>query len=150
MAQLVNIIGPIMTEPGRPGWRMNLFHPFALTANYAAGRVLRTLASSATYAGKTASEMPYLHAAVTEDETTGQVVVFALNRNLSEAMDLSVELRGFGGTRSVVEALQIHNPNMKAVNTKDAPRHRRPRAHRQGRHRRRPPHGDADAGQLGT
>ncbi len=83
--------------------------------------MLRTLASSATYAGKTASEMPYLHAAVTEDETTGQVVVFALNRNLSEAMDLSVELRGFGGTRSVVEALQIHNPNMKAVNTKDAP-----------------------------
>ncbi len=121
MAQLVNIIGPIMTEPGGPAWRQTIFHPFALTAKYAAGRVLRTLASSATYAGKTAAEMPYLNAAVTEDEATGQVVIFALNRNLSETMELSVELRGFGGARRVVEALQIHNPNMKAVNTKDAP-----------------------------
>ena len=36
-------------------------------------------------------------------------------------MDLEVVLRGFGQDRRIVEALQVSNPNMKAVNTKDEP-----------------------------
>jgi alpha-N-arabinofuranosidase len=121
MAQLVNIIGPIMTEPGGPAWRQTIFHPFALTSRYAQGRVLRTLASSPTYAGKASEEMPYLQAAVTEDEATGQVVVFALNRHLREETELEVVLRGFGEDRRIVTAQQVSNPNFKAVNTKDEP-----------------------------
>ena len=121
MAQLVNIIGPIMTEPGGPAWRQTIFHPFALTARYARGRVLRTLAGSPTYAGKASPEMPYLRACVTEDETSGQVAIFALNRHLREEMDLDVVLRGFGRDRRIVTALQVSNPNFKAVNTKDEP-----------------------------
>jgi alpha-N-arabinofuranosidase len=121
MAQLVNIIGPIMTEPGGPAWRQTIFHPFALTTRYAQGRVLRTLASSPTYAGKASSEMPYLQASVTEDEASGQVVVFALNRHLREEMDLEVVLRGFGQDRRIATALQVTHPNVKAVNTKDEP-----------------------------
>jgi alpha-N-arabinofuranosidase len=121
MAQLVNIIGPIMTEPGGPAWRQTIFHPLALTTRYAHGRVLRTLASSPTYAGKAAPEMPYLHASVTEDEASGQVVVFALNRHLREEMDLEVVLRGFGEDRRVVVAEHVSHPNFKAVNTKDEP-----------------------------
>ena len=58
------------------------------------------------------------HATVTEDEATGQIVIFALNRHLGEEMDLEVILRGFGSGRKISEALQIHHPNMKAVNTK--------------------------------
>jgi alpha-N-arabinofuranosidase len=121
IAQLVNIIGPIMTEPGGPAWRQTIFHPFALTARHAQGRVLRTLASSPTYAGKASSEMPYLQACVTEDETTGEIVVFALNRHLREEMDLEVVLRGFGKDRRILHAQQVTHLNMKAVNTKDDP-----------------------------
>ena len=29
MAQLVNSIGAIRTEPGGPAWRQSVFHPFA-------------------------------------------------------------------------------------------------------------------------
>ena len=36
-AQLVNVIAPIMTEPGGPAWRQTIFHPFALTARLAKG-----------------------------------------------------------------------------------------------------------------
>jgi alpha-L-arabinofuranosidase len=121
IAQLVNIIGPIMTEPGGPAWRQTIFHPFALTTRYAQGRVLRTLATSPSYAGKAAPEMPYLQASVTEDEASGQVVVFALNRHLREEMDLEVVLRGFGQDRRIATALQVSHPNFKAVNTKDDP-----------------------------
>ena len=41
LAQLVNVIAPIMTEPGGRSWRQTTFHPFALTARHAAGEVLR-------------------------------------------------------------------------------------------------------------
>src|SRR5690625_6901617 len=37
LAQLVNVIAPIMTEPGGRSWRQTIFHPFALTARHAAG-----------------------------------------------------------------------------------------------------------------
>src|SRR5690606_11943134 len=40
MAQLVNTIAPIRTEPGGPAWRQSTFHPFALTARHATGTVL--------------------------------------------------------------------------------------------------------------
>ena len=121
IAQLVNIIGPIMTEPGGPAWRQTIFHPFALTTRYAQGRVLRTLVSSPTYAGKASSEMPYLHACVTEDEASGQIVIFALNRHLRDEMALEVVLRGFGEDRRIIDAQEVTHPNMKAVNTKDEP-----------------------------
>ena len=40
LAQLVNAIAPIMTEPGGPAWRQATFHPFALTSRYGRGTVL--------------------------------------------------------------------------------------------------------------
>ncbi len=121
LAQLVNVIGPIMTEPGGPAWRQTIFHPFALTARYAQGRVLRTLVTAPTYATKAASETPYLHTAVTHDEATGQIVIFALNRHLTDEMTLEVSLRGFGGARTIETAVQLHHANLKAINTKEDP-----------------------------
>ena len=38
VAQLVNVIAPIMTEPGGPAWRQTTFHPFAATSRYASRR----------------------------------------------------------------------------------------------------------------
>ncbi|WP_280175092.1 alpha-L-arabinofuranosidase C-terminal domain-containing protein [Micromonospora cremea] len=38
-AQLVNVIAPIMTEPGGTAWRQTIFHPFARTARHARGSV---------------------------------------------------------------------------------------------------------------
>ena len=37
LAQLVNVIAPIMTEPGGPAWRQTTFHPFSVTARLAKG-----------------------------------------------------------------------------------------------------------------
>jgi alpha-N-arabinofuranosidase len=41
LAQLVNVIAPIRTEPGGASWRQTIFHPFAITSRHAAGTVLR-------------------------------------------------------------------------------------------------------------
>ena len=39
-AQPVNVIAPIMTEPGGPAWRQTTFHPFAIAARLARGVAL--------------------------------------------------------------------------------------------------------------
>ncbi len=45
LAQLVNAIGAIRSEPNGAAWRQSIFHPFALTSRYGRGTVLRTAAT---------------------------------------------------------------------------------------------------------
>ena len=121
LAQLVNVIGPIMTETGGPAWRQTIFHPFALAAKYGQGRVLQAKVETPTLTTKAVPDMPLLLTCVTEDPATGTNAVFALNRSSTDTLEVDVELRGLGRNRRLVEALEIHHPNLKATNTKDAP-----------------------------
>ncbi|MGQ3051832.1 MAG: arabinosylfuranosidase ArfA [Roseateles sp.] len=121
MAQLVNVIGPIMTEPGGPAWRQTIFHPFAQAARWARGQVLRPVVRSPGYANALHGQVPYLCASVVDDAATGQTAVFLLNRSLTDEMDLSITLRGLGGARQLVLAEQLHSADLHATNTADAP-----------------------------
>jgi alpha-N-arabinofuranosidase len=121
MAQLVNVIGPIMTEPGGPAWRQTIFHPFAQAARWARGRVLRPVLRSPGYAHASLGELAYLCASVVDDADTGTTAVFVLNRHLSEAMELDIALRGLGAQRELVEASQLHHADLQACNSADDP-----------------------------
>ena len=50
LAQLVNVIAPIMTETGGPAWRQTIFYPFAQMSRFGRGRVLRARVDCETYA----------------------------------------------------------------------------------------------------
>ncbi len=49
LAQLVNVIAPIMTEPGGPAWRQTTFFPFAITSRLARGVTLELKLDCPTY-----------------------------------------------------------------------------------------------------
>lgn len=121
LAQLANVIGPIMTEPGGVAWRQTIFFPFAQAAKYAKGRVLRSLIESPSYQAETFPEVKYLCATVVHDDESGQTAVFALNRHLSETQEITVELRGLGEELRLVEATELHHTDMKAINTQSSP-----------------------------
>ena len=121
MAQLCNVIAPIMTEPGGTAWRQTIFHPFAQAARWAHGDVLRTVVKSPGFANAKHGELPYLCASVVDDAATGQTAVFLLNRSLTDEMDLSITLRGLGTDRQLVQAEQLHSADINATNTVDAP-----------------------------
>ncbi|MEU4362437.1 alpha-N-arabinofuranosidase [Promicromonospora sp. NPDC023987] len=110
LAQLVNVIAPIMTEPGGRSWRQTTFHPFALTARHAAGDVLRLAVDAPVQETAKFGAVPVLDAAATHDTASGGVVVLAVNRSLTDDVALDVDLRGFPGLR-VVEALTLANPD---------------------------------------
>lgn len=121
MAQLCNVIAPIMTEPGGPAWRQTIFHPFAQAARWARGDVLRPVIKSPGYQNARHGELPYLCASVVDDAATGQTALFLLNRHLTEEMDLSITMRGLGHERRLVCAEQLHAADLNATNTVDAP-----------------------------
>jgi alpha-N-arabinofuranosidase len=120
LAQLVNVIGPIMTETGGSAWRQTIFHPFAQAAQFGHGRVMQTKIESSSLSTESAGKIPALCAAVVDDRVTGRTAVFALNRE-KEPMHFSATLRGLGKERRVVAAFELHSSDLKAVNTRDQP-----------------------------
>ncbi|MDT0390494.1 arabinosylfuranosidase ArfA [Streptomyces dubilierae] len=119
LAQLVNVIAPIMTEPGGPAWRQTTFFPFAQAARYGRGRVLDVRVDSPTYRTRKYGETDLLHATAVRGED-GSVTVFAVNRGRTEALPLEVTLGGLGLT-SVVEHSALADADPDARNTLDDP-----------------------------
>src|SRR5690606_30887770 len=116
LAQLVNVIGPIMTETGGPAWRQTIFHPFAQAARHGRGDVLRAKVQTGTFEAGTIADAPLLCTTVVHDPETGNAAVFALNRSPSEEMELTVELRGLGDCK-LETAEQLHHADLKAINS---------------------------------
>lgn len=106
LAQLVNVIAPIMTEPGGRVWKQTTFHPFALTAHHASGDVLDLRVQAPSHETAKYGDTPLLDAVATWDEEAGALTVFAVNRSVDEPMTLDVEVRHSGDLR-LVEALTM-------------------------------------------
>src|SRR5690606_13469079 len=68
LAQLVNVIAPIMTEDRGPAWRQTTFHPFALTARHAAGEVLRPAVAAPTVETAQFGEVSAIDLVATRDD----------------------------------------------------------------------------------
>jgi alpha-L-arabinofuranosidase len=128
LAQLVNVIGAIMTERGGAAWRQTIFHPFAQCAQFGHGEVLRTNVKTDSYATESHPKIDFLLSSVLHDPGSGRATVFALNRSTTEEMQLAVELRGLGARR-LVEATELHHPDLKASNTRGAPSLVAPKKH---------------------
>ncbi|MFE7815554.1 alpha-N-arabinofuranosidase [Streptomyces sp. NPDC057433] len=115
LAQLVNVIAPILTEPGGPAWRQTTFFPFAQASRYGRGEVLDVRVDSPTYETAKYGTTDLLHAtAVRADD--GTVTVFAVNRSRTGALPLEIALGGLGLT-SVVEHTALADADPDARNT---------------------------------
>jgi alpha-N-arabinofuranosidase len=108
LAQLVNVIAPIMTEPAGRAWKQTTFHPFALTSRHAAGTVLQLAVESPLVSGGKTEEFAALSAVATFDQESGEAVVFAVNRSVAGPLTLNAAVAGLGNVR-VVEALTYTN-----------------------------------------
>ncbi|MBQ9429060.1 MAG: alpha-N-arabinofuranosidase, partial [Clostridia bacterium] len=122
LAQLVNVIAPIMTEAGGKAWVQTIFYPFFYASKFGNGKTLRPLIESGTYdlpGGR--SGVSYLVSSVVYNEAAGEVVVYALNRSIDEDMELSVDLDGFENAKCI-EHIELYDDDLRAVNDKDTER----------------------------
>ncbi|GAB2556911.1 alpha-N-arabinofuranosidase [Gracilibacillus alcaliphilus] len=115
MAQLVNVIAPIMTENGGAAWKQTIFYPYYYTSVYGRGVALQPIVSSPKYDSKDFTDVPYLDTAVVHNEEKEEVVVFATNRHLKQPLEVDIDVRSFEGYE-VVEHVVLENEDVKAVN----------------------------------
>ncbi|MBU4335858.1 MAG: alpha-L-arabinofuranosidase [Actinobacteria bacterium] len=120
LAQLVNVIAPIRTEPGGPAWRQSTFHPFALTARLARGVVLRTRTDSPTTPTTRFGEVSAVDAVITWDEEPGTATVLLVNRGTQHPATVDVDLSALGTTR-VLESHLLHEDDVEATNSAARP-----------------------------
>ena len=116
LAQLVNVIAPIMTEPGGPAWRQTIFFPFAITARRAQGTVLRLVVESPSYDTAAYGSAPLMDAVATIDDDSGAVSVFLVNRSQDAATIVSIDIGSLGSVR-VVESITLAEDDSNATNT---------------------------------
>jgi len=129
LAQLVNVIAPIMTNQSGL-FRQTIYHPYAWALEYARGKALDLAVTSPAYEITTAeregfrsaenTSVPYLDVSGTIDGENNTVSLFILNRDLENARDL--ELVWHETTPTRVNTCQVlTGSDLKAVNGFDAP-----------------------------
>ncbi|MBR6556760.1 MAG: alpha-N-arabinofuranosidase [Clostridia bacterium] len=118
LAQLVNVIAPIMTRTGGGAWAQTIFYPFMLASLHGRGTVLKPIVESERYDTREIKAVPYLETSVIYNEAVGEVTVFAANRSLEEDMELDIELEGFAGAK-LIRHTELYSDDLKAVNTED-------------------------------
>ena len=115
LAQLVNVIAPIMTEPGGPTWRQTIFFPFAITARLAQGTVLRLDVESASYETAAYGSVPLVDAVATVDDD-GSVAVFLVHRGLDAPTTASIDIGSLGPVR-LGESITLADDDPTAANS---------------------------------
>ncbi len=125
LAQLVNVIAPIMTENGGQTWAQTIYYPYMHASVFGRGQALVPLVQSPKYDTKEITDIPYLESIAVYNEEAGEVTVFAVNRDLTNSLPLEVDLRSFGAC-TVLEHLVLENGDLKAANTSDQPNRIKP------------------------
>ncbi len=120
MAQLVNVIAPIMTEVGGGICRQTIFYPFLHVSRFGRGKSLRSFVASPKYDSKRFTDVPYIESAFVENEETGDLTMFAVNRSLEDNMMIDLSLNGFEDYQ-LKEHVSLTSEDMKAVNTPRSP-----------------------------
>jgi alpha-N-arabinofuranosidase len=120
IAQLINVIAPIMTENGGPLWLQTTYYPYMHASQFGRGTVLQPIITSEKYDSRDFTDVPYLEAIGVYSEEINEVTVFAVNRHLEEGQVLDIDVRSFGRL-SVIEHIVLENNDLKASNTKLSP-----------------------------
>lgn len=116
LAQLVNVIAPIMTSPGGEAWRQTIFYPFMFASRFGRGTALDLKVDGPTYPTKVAGDIQSLDVSAVHDDKSGHVSFFVVNRS-DKAVEAEFDLTGFGGQPAIEDFQVMTHADLKAVNT---------------------------------
>jgi alpha-N-arabinofuranosidase len=119
LAQLVNVIAPIMTENGGKAWRQTIFWPFYYASRHGRGTSMNLRVDVPSYDCRDFSDVPYLDASAVLADDGNSLSVFCVNRS-GEPMELDLRATGFEAF-SLTEHVELRNDDLKAINTASKP-----------------------------
>lgn len=97
LAQLVNVIAPIMTEPGGSAWKQATYHPIQAVAR-ARGNVLVADVTTEEVPTQRYGDVPAVAAAAVHDPVTGELTTYLTNR-AERSAEVNIAFRGKGELR---------------------------------------------------
>ena len=115
LAQLVNVIAPIRTEPDKAAWRQTTFFPFAYTAKYGRGTTLSTRIEANKIETKKFGAVDSVDAITTYDASTNQLAIFLINRSLNEIQATSIQLAGFR-VKEILDQITLDEKDLSKTN----------------------------------
>src|SRR6201982_1314691 len=119
LAQLINVIAPIMTNSSGL-LRQTIYYPYKWALQYGRGAVLNLLVESPTYEVSKLGQVPYVDVAGTMSAQDGKVAIFALNRDLSKAHVVEINWQDRTPGQVLVSTV-LTGSDLKAFNAFDTP-----------------------------
>lgn len=120
LAQLVNVIAPIMTD-ATGLFQQTIYYPYSWALQFARGAVLDLLVESSTYTVEGMGDVGHVDVAGSLDHGNGKLSLFILNRDLSKPHDLEVVWEDAVPNRVISGSLLTGN-DLKASNSFAAPK----------------------------
>lgn len=122
LAQLVNVIAPIMTTPGGGTWKQTIYYPFYYTSVYGRGEAIRMNIDGPKFDCREYTDVPALDGVCVSDRENRTVTVFLVNRSLEDDIEINCDLRTMN-----IDSLICHKAmkgyDLKAVNSESDPNH---------------------------
>lgn len=117
LAQLVNVIAPIMTEKNGGGaWRQTIFYPFMHVSRYGRGVVLCPVVSTEKHDTTRHEDVTDVECVAVWNEEKEEVTVFAVNRNIEDDAEFTIDMRGMEGYR-LLEHIVMESEDRKSSNS---------------------------------
>ena len=120
LAQLVNVIAPIMTVTGGGVWKQTIFYPFKYTSLNGRGTALKADIECGSFTEGKAVDVPVVDAVAVISDDESEVSVFAVNRKIGEDAKIDLSLDGFDGYK-LVEHVSMEGDDLKAGNSINEP-----------------------------
>lgn len=120
-AQLANVIGPIRVEKDCPAWRQTTFFPFALSARAAGHTVLSGSLETRSMDAELFEGLPMTQTVVTQSDDSSSLMIFALNRELEDETQLTIDLTEIGSALEYTESHCLGGGNLELTNNLEHP-----------------------------
>ena len=120
IAQLVNVIAPIMTQTGGPAWRQTIYYPYQYASIYGRGTALSVSVDVPAYDAAVADDVPYLDVSAVANSDGKTLTFFMVNRHPTEALTIDIATAGYA-PKAIAEHIVMADDDLNATNTAKAP-----------------------------
>jgi len=120
MAQLVNVIAPIMTRNAGPAWKQTIFWPLYHASRYGRGTSMAVRLQVGSYDNPTYGQVPWLDASAVRSPDGKSLTLFLVNRSPDQSVELAGRLAGLEKLK-LVGHTELHHGDLKAVNSEKNP-----------------------------
>ena len=120
VAQLVNVLAPIISLPGGDCYVHSTYWPYLHVSKYGRGTAYQTSVDAPSFDCRDYKNVSYVDSVMVLSEDESELTVFAVNKDVNNAMPLEVTFHGFEDYKPVEHIILEGEPD--AYNTPENPR----------------------------